>query len=99
TRSKRDWSSDVCSSDLILDFHVGGQESSFVWKVQLYKLRQRGVEELLLGVFDGLSGLDAALKEVFPKADVQRCVVHKLRNTQSKIGRASCRERGKIEKG
>lgn len=69
----------------ILDFHVGGQESSFVWKEQLYKLRQRGVEELLLGVFDGLSGLDAALKEVFPKADVQRCVVHKLRNTQSMV--------------
>lgn len=69
----------------ILDFHVGGQESAHVWKEQLYKLRQRGVEEILLGVFDGLAGLDAALKEVFPKADVQRCVVHKLRNTHSMV--------------
>lgn len=69
----------------ILDFHVGGQESAHVWKELLYKLRQRGVEEVLLGVFDGLAGLDAALKEVFPKADVQRCVVHKLRNTHSMV--------------
>ncbi|AIF42483.1 IS256 family transposase [Virgibacillus sp. SK37] len=69
----------------ILDFRVGGKESANVWKEQLYKLRDRGVEEVLLGVFDGLTGLDAALKEVFPKADVQRCVVHKLRNTQSMV--------------
>src|SRR5699024_10051344 len=67
----------------ILDFHVGGQESSFVWKEQLYKLRQRGVEELLLGVFDGHSGLDAALKEVCSKTNDKRSVVHKFRNKQS----------------
>src|SRR5699024_11510926 len=43
----------------VLDFYVGGKESSLVWKEQLYVLRQRGVEEVLLGVFDGLTGLDA----------------------------------------
>lgn len=69
----------------VLDFHVGGQESAFVWKEQLDKLRSRGVEEVLLGVFDGLAGLDAAFKEVYPKADIQRCVVHKLRNTKAKV--------------
>lgn len=69
----------------VLDFHVGGQESAFGWKEQLSKLRERGVEEVLLGVFDGLSGLDIAFKEVYPKADVQRCVVHKLRNTKSQV--------------
>lgn len=69
----------------ILDFHVEGTESSLVWKEQLYKLQQRGVEEILLGVFDGLTGFDIAFKEVYPKADVQRCVVHKVRNTIAKI--------------
>ncbi|MHA6534777.1 IS256 family transposase, partial [Paenibacillus sp. BAC0078] len=38
-----------------------------------------------LGVFDGLPGLDAAFKEVYPKADVQHCVVHKVRATFPKI--------------
>lgn len=69
----------------VLDFHVGGQESALGWKELLSKLRNRGVEEVLLGVFDGLSSLDIAFKEVYPKADVQRCVVHKMRNTKSQV--------------
>ncbi|UOE92053.1 IS256 family transposase [Alkalihalobacillus sp. LMS39] len=69
----------------ILGFHVGGQESSTGWEQQLQKLRERGVEEVLLGVFDGLSGLEAAFKRVFPKADVQRCIVHKVRNSLSAV--------------
>src|SRR5699024_7379275 len=39
-------------------------------------INEEGYKEVLLGVFDGLTGLDAAFKEVFPKADVQRCVVY-----------------------
>ncbi|NIK11771.1 IS256 family transposase [Alkalibacillus almallahensis] len=65
----------------IISFQVGGQESSLGWKEVLADLRDRGVEEVLLGVFDGLTGLDASFKEMFPKADVQRCVTHKVRNT------------------
>lgn len=40
---------------------------------------------MLLGVFDGLPGLGAAMKEVYPKADVQRCVVHKVRNALNAV--------------
>lgn len=64
----------------ILGFYVGGQESAFGWKEILSDLYERGAKEILLGVFDGLPGLEAAMKEVYPKADVQRCVVHKIRN-------------------
>nr|WP_083910750.1 transposase [Salsuginibacillus kocurii] len=63
----------------------GGQESATGWKGRLRDLRKRGVEEVLLGVFDGLSGLETAFKRVFPKADVQRCIVHKMRNKQSAV--------------
>ena len=44
-----------------------------------------GVKEVLLGVFDGLNGLEEAFKSVYPKADVQRCVVHKVRNILNKV--------------
>lgn len=64
----------------ILGFYVGGKESSHGWQDILLDLQKRGVEEVLLGVFDGLPGLEEAMKTVFPKADVQRCVVHKVRN-------------------
>ena len=69
----------------ILGFYVGGQESANVWRDVLRDLHQRGVEEVLLGVFDGLPGLDTAFREAFPKADVQHCIVHKVRSTFPKI--------------
>jgi putative transposase len=65
----------------VLGFYVGGRESSNGWSEILNNLRERGVEEVLLGVFDGLSGLEDAFLRYFPKAEVQRCVVHKVRNT------------------
>ncbi len=48
-------------------------------------MRQRGVTEVLLGVMDGLPGLEDAFNRVFVKADIQRCVVHKVRNTIRKV--------------
>ncbi|WP_150270659.1 IS256 family transposase, partial [Paenibacillus tepidiphilus] len=69
----------------ILGFYVGGQESANGWREVLKDLYDRGAQEVLLGVFDGLPGLDAAFKEVYPKADVQHCVVHKVRSTFPKI--------------
>lgn len=69
----------------ILGFYVGGQESANVWRDVLIDLKNRGATEVLLGVFDGLSGLEEAFREVYPKADVQHCVVHKIRSTFPKI--------------
>jgi len=69
----------------ILDFFVGGQESAYGWQEILHNLYKRGLQEVLLGVFDGLPGLEEAFKAVYPKADVQRCVVHKVRNTLNRV--------------
>lgn len=69
----------------ILGFYVGGVESSNGWREILQDLHNRGVEEVLLGAFDGLTGLEEAFLSVYPKADVQRCVIHKMRNTMNKV--------------
>ncbi|WLD93526.1 IS256 family transposase [Alkalihalobacillus sp. AL-G] len=69
----------------ILGFYVGGIETSNGWREILDDLRERGVEEVLLGVFDGLPGLEEAFRTSFPKADVQRCIVHKVRTTLNKV--------------
>ncbi|MCT8137522.1 IS256 family transposase [Anaerobacillus sp. CMMVII] len=69
----------------ILAFYVGGRESSTGWHTILADLYTRGLREVLLGVFDGLSGLEEAFLAVYPKADVQRCVVHKVRNTLNQV--------------
>lgn len=69
----------------ILGFYVGGQESSNGWRDVLKDLYRRGAQEVLLGVFDGLPGLDDAFRETYPKAEVQHCIVHKVRATFPKI--------------
>lgn len=69
----------------ILGFYVGGQESANGWRDVLKDLYNRGATEVLLGVFDGLPGLETAFKETYPKADVQHCVVHKMRGTFPKV--------------
>jgi transposase-like protein len=69
----------------LLGFYVGGQENAPGWQEMLQDLYQRGLKEVLLGVFDGLPGLEEAFKSIYPKADVQRCVVHKVRNTLNRV--------------
>ncbi|WP_414694806.1 transposase [Paenibacillus sp.] len=58
-------------------FRVGGNESAHGWKEFLQELYQRGAREILLGVFEGLVGLEEAFHSVYLKADVQRCLVHR----------------------
>ena len=69
----------------ILDFCIGATESASLWEETLNNLKKRGLKEVLLGVMDGLTGLKDAFLNVFPKADVQRCVTHKVRNTMAKV--------------
>jgi transposase-like protein len=69
----------------LLGFYIGGQESALGWQEMLQDLYQRGLKEVLLGVFDGLPGLEEAFKSLYPKADVQRCVVHKVRHTLNRV--------------
>lgn len=69
----------------ILGYYVGGQESATACKQIFLDLKSRGLEEVLIGVADGLAGLKDAFLSVYPKADFQRCVVHKLRNTIAKV--------------
>jgi Transposase and inactivated derivatives len=69
----------------ILGMYVAGEESSTFWKEILLDLKERGVEEVLLFVFDGLLGLEEAVKQVFPKTLTQLCVVHQIRNTLSYV--------------
>ena len=64
----------------VLDFFIGVNESAYVWEDNLRLIKQRGVEKRLLFVMDGLNGLDDAVHRVYPKADIQRCIVHKVRN-------------------
>ena len=58
----------------------GYRESTECWKAVLYDLKERGLNDPQLFVGDGALDLWASIREVYPKADQQRCWVHKMRN-------------------
>lgn len=65
---------------ILLSLWSMGSESKEAWKEALEHLVQRGLAQPLLAVIDGCAGLRAAIAEVWPSIEVQRCAVHKLRN-------------------
>jgi len=69
----------------ILEFYLGAKESAGFWKEVLLDLKERGVEQVLLFVFDGLSGLEQVIAQIYPQACQQLCVVHQVRNTLNKV--------------
>lgn len=69
----------------ILGMYIGASESAIFWQEVLTELRERGVKEVLLFVSDGLSGIEEAISQVFPKALTQQCVVHQVRTTLSRV--------------
>ena len=69
----------------ILTFRVGGKESSNVWGEVLTDIKRRGAREILLVVTDNLAGIKDRINRAYPRADYQKCVVHKVRNAKNKI--------------
>jgi len=65
----------------ILGIWVGENESASFWLGVLNDLKSRGVEDILIVCKDGLSGFSEAINTVFPKTEIQLCVIHQIRNT------------------
>ncbi len=57
-------------------------ETSKYWLSILNEIKNRGVEDVLIFLIDGLNGFNEAIKAVYPKAEIQRCVVHQIRNCE-----------------
>ena len=60
---------------------IGANESSKFWLGMLNDLKNRGVEDVLFFCIDGLPGFREAIESVYPNAQVQRCIIHMLRNS------------------
>jgi putative transposase len=65
----------------ILGIYLSESEGSHFWLGVLNDLRSRGIHDILIASIDGLKGFPEAIAEVFPKAEIQLCVVHQIRNS------------------
>ena len=63
----------------VLGMWIGGNESAKYWLGVLNEIKNRGVEDIMIVSVDGLTGFGDAIGAVFPRAEIQRCIVHQVR--------------------
>ena len=76
----------------VLSIHIGEDESAKYWLGVLNELKNRGVKDVLVICADGLSGIKEAINAAFPQTELQRCIVHQVRNTLKYVGAKNKKE-------
>ena len=65
----------------LLGLWVGESEGSKFWMNVLTELKNRGVQDVLIACVDGLKGFPDAIEALYPKTEIQLCIVHMIRNS------------------
>ena len=65
----------------LLGIWIAEHEGASFWAQVLTELNNRGVKDVFVFCVDGLTGFPDAIKGVFPKSDIQLCIVHLVRNS------------------
>lgn len=65
----------------VLGMYIGENESAKFWLTVLNNLKNRGVSDILIACVDGLTGFPNAIEAVYPRTELQKCVIHQIRNT------------------
>ena len=69
----------------VLGMWVGENESAKYWATVLNSLRNRGIEDIFIACTDNLCGFSTAIEAVFPKTEIQNCIIHQIRNSSKYV--------------
>ena len=76
----------------VLGLYISENEGANFWLQVLTDLSNRGVTDILIACVDGLKGFPEAIETIFPKTEVQLCVVHQIRNSLRYVGSKNQKE-------
>ena len=65
----------------LLGLYLSDQEGAHHWLSVLTDLHNRGVQDILIACVDGLKGFPEAIESIYPKTEIQHCVIHQIRNS------------------
>ena len=65
----------------VLGIWIGEHESAKFWLNVLNELKNRGVQDILIICVDSLTGFSEAIAACYPESEVQKCIVHQIRNS------------------
>ena len=72
---------DVTGRKEVLGLWIEQTEGAKFWLKVFTDLKQRGIADILIAVVDGLRGFPEAIEAVFPRTQIQTCIVHLIRNS------------------
>jgi putative transposase len=70
-----------CGEKDLIGMYLSDSEGATFWMQVLNDLKSRGLQDILIACIDNLKGFEEAIKHLYPKTDVQSCVVHQIRNS------------------
>jgi len=76
----------------VLGLYISEHEGANFWLQVLTDFSNRGVTDILIACVDGLKGYPEAIESIFPKTEVQLCVVHQIRNSLKYVGSENQKE-------
>lgn len=65
----------------LIGMYVSESEGANFWLSVLTDLQNRGVKDILIACIDNLKGFSQAINSIYPKTEVQSCIVHQIRNS------------------
>lgn len=65
----------------LLGMYVSESEGANFWLSVLTDLQHRGVQDILIACIDNLKGFSEAIASIYPRTEVQSCIVHQIRNS------------------
>jgi transposase-like protein len=72
---------DLNGSKDVLGMWVGENDSAKFWLSVMNEIKNRGVDDILITCVDGLTGFVEAIEAVYPKTEIQKCIIHQIRNS------------------
>ena len=76
----------------VIGMWVGENESSKYWLMVLNELKTRGLEDILIVSTDNLPGFTQAIEAVFPKTEIQKCIIHQIRQSTKFVSYKNIKE-------
>ena len=64
-----------------LGLYLAETESAKYWLTVMNELKNRGVQDIFIFAVDNLKGISEAITAAFPQSEIQKCVVHQIRNS------------------
>ena len=76
---------DVEGKKELLGLYLSESEGAHHWLSVLTDLHNRGVKDILIACVDGLKGFPEAIETIYPKTEIQHCIIHQIRNSMKYV--------------